>query len=123
VEPGISGAAPGIAAVLRNPDLGRVAGSYAGFISVEYAVWIAMLVYAFNQGGATTAGLVAVAQLIPAAVFAPYGGVLADRRSPAGVLVAGYLLQAAAMAGAAISLLGGGRHSSRTRSPLRRRRR
>ncbi len=66
-----------------------------------------MLVYAFDQGGATTTGLVALAQLIPAALFAPYGGVLADRRSPAAVLVAGYLLQAAAMAAVAISLLSG----------------
>jgi predicted MFS family arabinose efflux permease len=67
-----------------------------------------MLVYAFGQGGATTAGLVAVAQLVPAALFAPYGGMIVDRRSPARVLVAGYLLQAAAMAAVAISLLGGG---------------
>ena len=67
-----------------------------------------MLVYAFNQGGATAAGLVALAQLIPAALFAPYGGVLADRRSPAAVLAAGYLLQAASMAAVAISMLGGG---------------
>jgi predicted MFS family arabinose efflux permease len=68
-----------------------------------------MLVYAFEQGGATTAGLVAVAQLIPAALFAPYAGILADRRSPARVLVGGYLVQAAAMAAVAISLLSGGR--------------
>jgi hypothetical protein len=65
-----------------------------------------MLVYAFNQGGATTAGLVAVAQLIPAALFAPFAGVLADRHSAAGVLLAGYLLQAAALAAVAVSLLG-----------------
>lgn len=94
--------------MLRNRDLGRVAVSFAAFVSIEQAVWIAMLVYAFGQGGATTAGLVAVAQLVPAALFAPYGGVLADRRSPAGVLAAGYVVQAAAMAGAAVSLLGGG---------------
>jgi nitrate/nitrite transporter NarK len=67
-----------------------------------------MLVYAFDQGRTTPAGLVAVAQLIPATVFAPYGGVLADRGSPARVLVAGYLVQAAAMAAVAISLLSGG---------------
>ena len=102
---GISRAAPGIAAVFRNHGLVRVVASYAGFISVFSAAWIAMLVYAFNQGGATTAGLVAVAQLIPAALFAPFAGVLADRYSPAAVLLAGYLLQAAALAAVAVSLL------------------
>ena len=104
----ISRAPPGIAAVLRNRDLGRVSVSFAAFVSIEQAVWIAMLVYAFGHGGATAAGLVAVAQLVPAALFAPYGGVLADRRSAVGVLIAGYLVQAAAMAGVAVSLLGGG---------------
>ena len=68
-EPGIFRAAPGVAAVLRNRDLRRVAVSYVCFIST-YSVWIAMLVYAFDQGGATTAGLVALAQLIPMPVAA-----------------------------------------------------
>src|SRR3954467_4020969 len=103
-----SRARPVLAGVFRNRDLRRGALSYAGFISAEYSVWIAMLVYAFGQGGATTAGLVALVQLVPAALFAPYGGVLADRRSPARVLVAAYVAQGAAMGATALELVAGG---------------
>jgi MFS family permease len=84
----------------------RVVIAYASFVLTEYAVWIAMLVYAYSQGGAGTAGVVALAQLVPAAIAAPVASVLADRRSPVVLLVAGYLVQAigTASAGGAIML-------------------
>ena len=61
-----------------NPALLRVLAAYLLFILTEYAVWIAMLVFAYKRGGTTTAGLVAVAQLAPAAVVAPDPGLAAD---------------------------------------------
>src|SRR4051794_32114500 len=91
--------------VAGNPALRRVVLAFAGFIVTEYAVWIAMLVYAYSHGGVTTSGLVALAQLLPAAMVAPLVAPLADRRSPVIVLVGGYAVQAVALAGTAAAIL------------------
>jgi MFS family permease len=90
-----------------NRPLIRVLSGYALFILTEYAVWIAMLVFAYSHGGATIAGLVAVVQLVPAAVLAPVGAAIADRRSPVVLLAGGYLAQAAAMAATAAAVFAG----------------
>ena len=87
-----------------NTALLRVLAAYLLFILTEYAVWIAMLVFAYNRGGAAVAGLVAVAQLAPAAVVAPVAASLADRRSPVVMLAGGYLTQVAGMAGTAAAI-------------------
>ncbi len=90
-----------------NTALLRVVGGYALFTLAEYSVWVAMLVYAYRHGGAVAAGLVAVAQLVPAAALAPVAAAVADRRSPVFLLAGGYLVQAAAMAATAVAVLAG----------------
>ncbi len=87
-----------------NRALLRVLAAYLLFILTEYAVWIAMLVFAYHRGGTVTAGLVAVAQLVPAAVVAPVTAAVADRRSPLVLLAWGYVAQAAGMAGTAAAI-------------------
>ena len=94
-------------ALAGNRALRRVVGGYALFILTEYSVWIAMLVYAYSRGGAPIAGVVALAQLVPAALLAPVFAALADRRSPVVLLAGGYLVQAAGMGATAAAIAGG----------------
>jgi Na+/melibiose symporter-like transporter len=97
----------GLAAALavgRNPLLRRVALAYACFIASEYGAWIAILVYAYGHGGASLAGAIALAQLVPAAVVAPLAASIADRRSPAALLLGGYVAQALGLAASAAAI-------------------
>jgi MFS family permease len=85
-----------IAAVGRNPALRRVEFGYLLFNSVEFGTWVAVLLYAYQATGPASIGLVAVAQLIPAAVTAPFASLAADRSDRLRALAGGYLLQAVA---------------------------
>lgn len=88
-----------------NRALLRVLCAYGLFILTECAVWLAMIIVAYSHGGATTAGLVAVVQLVPAAVLAPVAAAVADRRSPVVLLAGGYLALAAAVAAITAAVL------------------
>ncbi len=94
-------------ALAGNRELRRVVGGYALFTLTEYSVWIAMLIYAYGRGGAPIAGVVALAQLVPAALLAPVFAALAERRSPVILLAGGYLVQAAGMGATAAAIAGG----------------
>ncbi len=92
---------------MRNPALRRVLLAFLLFATVEFGTWIAVLLWAYGAIGPASVGLVAPAQLLPAALFAPVSSSIADRYPRHRVLVAGYLLQGVAFAaGAAGMVLG-----------------
>jgi hypothetical protein len=91
--------------LLNNRPVCRVELAFSGFNVAEYGVWVAVLVYAYERGGTTLTGAVAVAQLIPAAIVAPLAATLTDRRGGAVALRAGYWLQAGSLSATAALLL------------------
>ena len=60
-----------LSALRSTPALRRALLSYMLYGLAELTVWVAMVLYAFAEGGATLAGIVAVVELIPAALLSP----------------------------------------------------
>ena len=93
-----------VRAVVRNPGLFRIGVAYFGFATAEFATWVAMLVYGYHRGGASTAGAVAAIQLIPCGVIAPFVSFVGDRFRRDRVLFASYLVQGLTLGLAAVAL-------------------
>ncbi len=70
----------------------------------EFSAWIAVLVVAFDQGGAAATGLAVAVQLIPAALLAPVVTAAGDRFPRHLVLVTAFTALAASALGLAILL-------------------
>ena len=66
-------------AVARNPNLRWLELAWTGSIIGHYAYLVAVSVYAYGVGGEKAVGLIFLARLIPAALAAPFAGLLGDR--------------------------------------------
>jgi MFS family permease len=91
-------------AVAHRPALRRVLAAYFFFNAAEWATWVAMLVFAFDHGGATAAGAVALIQLIPCMLVAPLASIVGDELPRDRALRLGYLAQGVAMGTTALAL-------------------
>jgi len=82
-----------VRAILHNPSLRRVQLAFLLFNAVEFGTWVAILLYAYEAIGPSSVGLVAVVQLVPGAVLAPFIASLGDRFPRERVLFFGYVAQ------------------------------
>jgi MFS family permease len=89
----------------RSPDIAKALAAYLAFTITEWAAFIALIVYAYQDGGSVMVGLVSLLQLIPAAILAPIGSVLGDRHRRERVLFFAYASLTATTALAAVALL------------------
>jgi MFS family permease len=89
----------------RSPDIAKVLAAYLTFTITEWAAFIALIVYAYEDGGSVMVGLVSLLQLIPAAILAPIGSVLGDRHRRERVLLFAYAALTGTTALAALALL------------------
>ena len=92
-------------AVLANKDLRRLAVAFLFWGLARWANRIAIYIFAFERGGATETGLVALLLLVPAAIVAPLASVIGDEMRRDRALVLGYALQAAFVGATAAALL------------------
>ncbi len=89
---------------IRNRRIAPVLLAFFLFNVAEWGRWVALLVYAFKEGGPVKVGLITITQLGPAALLTPFSSVLADRYPRTRVLRAAYLAAAVGdiLAGAAL---------------------
>jgi MFS family permease len=66
-------------ALSSRTGLRRCLVSYALYDLVEFSTWLAIILFAYAEGGAQLAGVAAVVQLLPAAVLAPPLASIGDR--------------------------------------------
>ncbi|MFL6022682.1 MAG: MFS transporter [Marmoricola sp.] len=81
--------------------------AYLIFNTQEWANWIALLVWGFEKGGVHEASLIAVVQLVPAAVLAPAVATFQGKRRRGAALRLSYLVQALTQELLGVALLAG----------------
>jgi MFS family permease len=75
----LSGAGRSLREVFRNPALRRIQLAWAGSIVGDWAYATAFSLYAYEQGGPTALGVVAVVRYVLRALITPFTSVLGDK--------------------------------------------
>ena len=98
----IADSATAFSDVFRNENLRRLELAWAASIVGNWAYLVAVSVYAYGAGGEAAVGLILFLRLVPAALIAPFAGLLADRYRRERVLLITNLLRVVLIGAAAI---------------------
>lgn len=90
--------------ILLNPDLRRLEIAWTLSIAAQWALIVALLIYAYDLEGALGVGLLGLARTLPTLVGVPLATSLGDRQSRIRVLIGIYLTALASAVVAAVAL-------------------
>jgi MFS family permease len=93
--------------VFANPALRRIELAWAASIFGTWAYGITVIVYAFEQGGATAVGVVGLARWLAAAAVSPFAALLGDRYDRRLVMVCSDVARVLLIGGAAVAVHAG----------------
>jgi MFS family permease len=88
-----------LAVAARNENVRRVELAWGAAIAAEWAHFVALGVFAFEEGGASAVGIAGLVRLLPAALVAPFAASLGDRFPRERFLLAMALVGFVALAG------------------------
>ena len=90
-----------LGAAVRNENVRRVELAWGAAIAAEWAHFVALGVFAYQQGGTSAVGIAGLVRLLPAAAVAPFAASLGDRFRRERFLFAMTLVGAIALAASA----------------------
>jgi MFS family permease len=93
--------------VFANPALRRIQLAWAASIFGTWAYGLAVIVYAFEQNGATAVGIVGLVRWGAAALVSPFAALLGDRYDKRLVMVCSDLARVVLIGGAAVAVYAG----------------
>lgn len=94
--------------VFRNQSLRRLNLALAGSVIGDWAYAVAMSVYAYQRGGATAVGTLAVVRYVSMSLLAPFVAMLADKLDRRKLMIAADVIRGILVLSAAIVVFGGG---------------
>jgi MFS family permease len=92
-----------LGAAIRNENVRRVELAWGASIATEWAHFVALGVFAYQQGGTSAVGVAGLVRLLPAGAVAPFAASLGDRFRRERFLLVMMLLGALALAASAVA--------------------